>query len=107
MTGIGDLQALFTATQKTDANDEVKPARQQRAQTAGAATDRSLVGADRSVLSSTGGTLLAALSQSDVRTEKVAKLQAAIASGTYKVSSSDVAGSVIASLLSGPVSGRS
>ncbi len=41
-----------------------------------------------------------ALSVSDVRADKVASLQAAISSGTYNVSSSDVASSVIGALQS-------
>ena len=98
MTGIGDLQAMFTATQKTDASDEVSVARQQRQ--SGAATDRGLGSVDRSVVSSAGGTLLAALGQSDVRAEKVAQLQAAIASGNYKVSAGDVADKLMQSMLS-------
>lgn len=49
---------------------------------------------------STASTLLAqALQTPDVRTEKVASLQAAISAGTYQVSSSDVADKLIDSLL--------
>ena len=107
MTGIGELQAMFTATQKMDAGDEVGSAKAGRMRSAAAdGTDRSLVGVDRSVVSSTGGALLTALGQSDVRTEKVAQLQAAIASGTYNVSSSDVADSLIQSMLNPTGFGR-
>jgi negative regulator of flagellin synthesis FlgM len=46
-----------------------------------------------------GGALAHALTQSDVRMDKVTALQQAIAAGTYNVSASDVAGKIINSLL--------
>lgn len=55
--------------------------------------------ADQTNLSSAGGVIAHALQGSDVRSEKVAALQQAIASGSYNVSSSDVAGKMIDSLL--------
>lgn len=55
--------------------------------------------ADRTNLSSAGGMISQALAGSDVRSDKVAALQQTIASGTYNVSSSDVAGKMIESLL--------
>jgi negative regulator of flagellin synthesis FlgM len=55
--------------------------------------------ADQTNLSSAGGMIAQALEGSDVRTDKVAALQKAIASGSYSVSSSDVAGKMIDSLL--------
>ncbi len=54
---------------------------------------------DQATVSSTGGLVAAALSTSDVRQDKVASLQAAIASGSYNVSSSDVASKIVDSLL--------
>jgi negative regulator of flagellin synthesis FlgM len=54
---------------------------------------------DQARLSSTGGLVAQALGDSDVRMEKVAALQHAIASGSYSVSSSDVADKMIHSLL--------
>jgi negative regulator of flagellin synthesis FlgM len=50
-------------------------------------------------LSSTSTYLAAALATSDVRMEKVASLQQAIAAGTYNVSSADVAEKIITSQL--------
>ena len=55
--------------------------------------------ADHTDLSSASGLIAQALQGSDTRTAKVAALQQAIASGTYSVSSSDVAGKMIQSLL--------
>ena len=55
--------------------------------------------ADQTNLSSTSGVIAHALEGSDVRMEKVASLQQAIASGSYSVSSSDVAGKMVDSLL--------
>jgi negative regulator of flagellin synthesis FlgM len=49
--------------------------------------------------STASGSIGTALSGSDVRTEKVASLQKAIASGTYHVPSADVAGKLLQSLL--------
>ena len=55
--------------------------------------------ADQANLSSASGMIAHALEGSDVRSEKVTALQQAIASGSYKVSSSEVAGKMIQSLL--------
>jgi negative regulator of flagellin synthesis FlgM len=54
---------------------------------------------DQASLSFTGGAMSQALGASDVRSTKVAALQQAIASGSYKVPSSDVAEKMIDSLL--------
>lgn len=54
---------------------------------------------DEATLSSAANLVGQALSGSDVRTEKVAALQQSIAAGTYSVSSSDVATSVLRALM--------
>ena len=54
---------------------------------------------DQAKLSSMGGLVSQALGGSDVRTDKVAKLQQAIVGGSYSVSSSDIAEKMIDSLL--------
>lgn len=50
-------------------------------------------------LNTLGGILSQALTQNDVRTEKVAVLRRAIAARTYSIPASDVAGKIISSLL--------
>ncbi len=55
--------------------------------------------ADQTNLSSTAGLVAQVLESSDIRSAKVASLQQAIATGTYSVSSSDVADKIIQSLL--------
>ena len=56
-------------------------------------------GVDHAKLSGFGGGIAQALTQSDVRMDKVSALQQAIANGTYNVSASDVADKIIRSLL--------
>ncbi len=58
-----------------------------------------VVATDTSSVSSTGGLVAAALTTPDVRLDKVAQLQTAIANGSYSVSSSDVASKIVDSLL--------
>jgi negative regulator of flagellin synthesis FlgM len=55
---------------------------------------------DATSLSSASGLVSQSVAGSDVRADKVAALQQAIAAGTYKVSANDVATSIINSLLS-------
>jgi negative regulator of flagellin synthesis FlgM len=55
--------------------------------------------ADQTNVSRTANVVAQALSQSDIRPEKVAALQQMIASGTYNVPASDVAGKVLSALL--------
>lgn len=95
--GIGSLQGLSNpvspASQTAPAGKE-----QQVKTTAVPATAKVNQAADQAVISSTSGLLSQALSASDVRLHKVLPIQQAIASGTYDVSSSDVADKVISSL---------
>lgn len=85
-----------TSLQGTDATDASQRSR------AASQTNTSALDSDQTVkVSTTAGALAQITGQSDVRTEKVAQLQAAIASGTYNVSSSDVADKLIDSMLGG------
>jgi len=60
---------------------------------------KSTIPVDEANLSTTASVVTTALTMDDARTVKVAALQQAIASGTYNVSSSDVADKVISALL--------
>jgi negative regulator of flagellin synthesis FlgM len=62
-------------------------------------TDSSLTSNDQANLSGAASLASHAASLSDVRSEKVASVQAAIAGGTYSVSSTDVAHSLISHML--------
>jgi len=53
---------------------------------------------DQASISTTSGLFSSALNASDVRTEKIAPIKAAIDAGTYNVSASDVADKLIDSL---------
>ena len=63
------------------------------------ATKAASLRVDKAAISNHSLLVAKAVSVSDVRTDKVASLRQAITDGTYNVSSSDVAGSVINSLL--------
>lgn len=97
--GIGNLQQTLSSvtpatTQPASQVTESTSASQQRNATAASAKQ-----VDQTNLSPASGMIAHALEGSDVRTDKVAALQKAIASGNYSVSSADVAGKMIDSLL--------
>ncbi len=54
---------------------------------------------DSADISGTSSLVAAALSNSDLRTERIAALRQSISNGSYRVSSSTVAGSIVESLL--------
>jgi negative regulator of flagellin synthesis FlgM len=95
--GIGSLQPIMNtiATSETKSTQQTNTA-QPSASTAAANTAAS---SDQANLSSTGSVIAQALTGDDVRTDKVAALSEAIASGSYNISSSDVADKLIQSLL--------
>jgi negative regulator of flagellin synthesis FlgM len=103
MTGIADLSAVFgSPTRISEADgDALSLGRTVSSSNKSAIsnTDQSLLNSDKSVVSSAGDAMLQAMGQPDVRTDKVASLQTAIANGTYNVSSSDVAQKLISSML--------
>jgi negative regulator of flagellin synthesis FlgM len=59
------------------------------------------LGNDRATLSSAGSEVANALSDSDVRTDRVAAVQTALAAGTYNVPASAVASKLVDSMLAG------
>ena len=104
MASISDLNAVFgSSTRVSDSDGDalsvgstVKGSSQSNLAEVG---NQSLLNSDQTIVSSTGGAMLQAMGTSDVRADKVASLQAAIANGAYNVSSADVAGKLIGSML--------
>ena len=97
--GIGSVQGLSNPV--TAASQTAPAGKDQQVKTAAVpvhATAKVSQDADQAVISSTSGLLSQALSASDVRLHRVLPIQQAIASGSYDVSSSDVADKVISSL---------
>ncbi len=97
--GIGSVQGLSNPV--TAASQTAPAGKDQQVKTAAVpvhATAKVSQDVDQAVISSTSGLLSQALSASDVRLHRVLPIQQAIASGSYDVSSSDVADKVISSL---------
>ena len=100
--GIGNLQQIISSlatpeTRASQTNSTQETATTTPATSASAAPTAQK--ADQASLSATSSVISQALSSDDVRTEKVAALQQAIAAGSYNVSSSDVADKLIQSVL--------
>jgi negative regulator of flagellin synthesis FlgM len=96
---IGSLQQIVSSIATGEIKGSQQTSAAEKSTPATTSPSASAVSSDRANLSSTSSVLAQALSADDVRTEKVAALQQAIASGTYNVSSSEVAGKLIQSLL--------
>jgi negative regulator of flagellin synthesis FlgM len=73
------------------------------AQTAksGATAGTSALGSDEATLSSAGSEVAQTVASSDVRMDKVAGIQAALAAGTYSVPAAAVASKMVDAMLSG------
>ena len=101
MTGINTLALLFGSSNRvaeTDGTSGTSSAGS-TAQSSSTASNFSLLDSDKSVVSTAGGAMVDAMNTSDVRTDKVAALKAAIDNGTYNVSSQAVAQKLITSML--------
>jgi negative regulator of flagellin synthesis FlgM len=97
--GINNLQQTFSTIAATETKPVV-PASVPGSATNGSGEPVGNAGrADEANLSSAGSFVSQALGGSDIRADKVASLQQTIAAGSYNVSSSDVAGKIIQSLL--------
>jgi negative regulator of flagellin synthesis FlgM len=97
--GIGNLQQVLNSMTPATTQPASQAGEATKAPKPHQATPARTEQADQTNLSSTSSVIAHALEGSDVRTEKVASLQQAIASGSYSVSSSDVAGKMVDSLL--------
>ena len=64
-----------------------------------ATTGSTVWGSDQATLSSAGSAVSSTTSNSDVRMDKVAAIQAALAAGTYQVSATAVASRVVDSMM--------
>lgn len=97
--GIGNLQQVLSSLTPAATPPASQAGEAAKAPRPHQTASTSAQQADQTNLSSTSGVIAHALEGSDVRMEKVASLQQAIASGSYSVSSSDVAGKMVDSLL--------
>lgn len=98
--GIGNLQGLSNPV--TPASATVQAGKEEQIKSSASLAPgvaKSTAVTDQTVISSTSELLSRALGGSDVRVDKIQPLQSAIAAGTYRVSSSDLADKLINSLL--------
>jgi negative regulator of flagellin synthesis FlgM len=96
LNGIGTSVIASLSLNSTNSATETSHAVAKASDTASVSTGTVT---DQASVSSTGGLVAQALSTSDVRSDKVAALQTAIASGSYQVPSADVASKIVDSLL--------
>ena len=102
MTGLDGINSLEKAlgTLGVKENRATDAASAATTQPAGTATAQAVnQNTDQASVSSAGGLVAQLANSSDVRTERVAQLQAAIASGTYNVPASTVADKLVSHLL--------
>jgi negative regulator of flagellin synthesis FlgM len=98
-SGINSLQQTISPITPSEARPAIQANVSDQGANPSVEQTANLERVDQTNLSSTGGLVAQALEGSDTRSAKVASLQQAIASGTYSVSSSDVADKIIRSLL--------
>jgi negative regulator of flagellin synthesis FlgM len=91
-TSLDGLKSLLGVTTPAPAAPQAK---------SNAATGGSALASDRATLSSAGSEVSQTATESEVRTDKVAAVQAAMAAGTYNVPASAVAAKVVDAMLSG------
>jgi len=101
MDGINSLQKMLGALQVNDSAsvNGTAAATKATSQTAAAFISSTSKGVDSANLSASGALASQATDTSDVRLTKVAELKAAINSGTYSVSASDLADKMVENML--------
>jgi negative regulator of flagellin synthesis FlgM len=97
-SGIDSLQQAVNSSAPSSAKPVEQANRPESVAVASTASIENADHLDQAELSSAGGVITQALEGSDIRYEKVASLQQAIAAGDYNVSSSDVADKIIEGL---------
>jgi negative regulator of flagellin synthesis FlgM len=98
-SGIGSLQPTINSTASSEGKSVVQVGVSDSDTKDRGVSTANVVHADQANLSSAAGLVAQALEGSDTRAAKVAALQQAIVTGSYSVSSSDVADKIIQSLL--------
>jgi negative regulator of flagellin synthesis FlgM len=93
-TGLDGLKSLLGVA-------PAAPAATQQTKSSSSAASGSALGSDRATFSSAGSEVSLTASEPDVRTDKVAAVQAALAAGTYNVPASAVASKVVDAMLGG------
>jgi negative regulator of flagellin synthesis FlgM len=91
-----NIQNNLQGLQQLFSSQDVTPA---AGKTGGSQAPEAKVSSDQATLSSLASAASAVAPDSDVRMEKVAAIQQAVASGTYSVPSSEVAGRMIDHML--------
>jgi negative regulator of flagellin synthesis FlgM len=89
-SSLDGLKSLLGVAQPPPATNQSKPA---------SVATPSALSSDSATLSSAGSQVALTASDSDVRMDKVANIQAALASGTYNVPASAVASKMVDSML--------
>lgn len=106
MAGLESISTLakvlgnLNPTGKASSTESVDAAQASSQTTSSSRQTVSRTAVDQATVSAAGGLVAQALTTSDVRMEKVASLQAAIANGTYTVPASAVANKLVEYLLS-------
>jgi negative regulator of flagellin synthesis FlgM len=98
VNGIRNSQQTITSITSSATTPTVQATSPSGEASKSAVSNSNIRPADQTTLSATAGLVAQALEGSDVRSEKVASLQQAIAAGNYSVTSSDVADKIIQSL---------
>ncbi|HVJ07576.1 MAG TPA: flagellar biosynthesis anti-sigma factor FlgM [Acidisarcina sp.] len=94
-----NINDRFQSLQHILGNEAVSPAGRKGAKVSTLSREKVGLAADEAHVSSAASLATQAAAASDVRMEKVTAIQQALAAGTYKVSNSEVAASLIDSML--------